>query len=187
MDEFIKQANIVSPLTGEAAKDLYKSLETYSLNKGEILNPVGKICRHLFFVESGLLKHCYYYKGRQFILRFFSENKFFVITDSFFKNLPADYSAITLEETKLTYLTYKKLEALCHKHHSFESFIRKFTSQIAELSVERLKDMLHTNATERYDKFLLDYADLRQRISLGDTASFMGISQVSLSRIRSKK
>jgi len=58
---------------------------------------------------------------------------------------------------------------------------------MAIMSIERLKIMLHANATERYKDFISEYGHLQQRISLGDTASFLGITQVSLSRLRSRK
>jgi hypothetical protein len=47
--------------------------------------------------------------------------------------------------------------------------------------------MLEDDATERYNGFIKDNNHLLQRISLGDIASYLGISQVSLSRIRAKK
>jgi len=47
--------------------------------------------------------------------------------------------------------------------------------------------MLNQDATERYNNFLSEYKHILQRISLGDTASYLGMSQVSLSRIRAKK
>lgn len=120
-------------------------------------------------------------------MRFFCDNRFVTISDCFLKNIPADYSTIALENTTLIYLEYDNLENLCAKHHSFERFIRIIISNMAIMSIERLKTMLHLNATQRYDEFISEYGHLQQRISLGDTASFLGVSQVSLSRIRSKK
>jgi CRP-like cAMP-binding protein len=187
MKDLIKQADTISPLSNETKLDLLNNLKRKFYEKGEIVNQKGKNSRRLYLVESGLLKHYYYHNGNQFILRFFCDKCFVTISDSFLRNIPADYSTIALEDTTLIYLEYDDLEKLCEKHHSFEHFIRIVISNIAIMSIERLKTMLHSNATERYNNFITEYGNLQQRISLGDTASFLGISQVSLSRLRSKR
>jgi CRP-like cAMP-binding protein len=186
MNDFIKHADIISPLSNETKEDLLKNLKKRFYKKGEMVNQKGRNSRRLYFIESGLLKHYYYHNGNQFILRFFCDKRFVTISDSFLRNIPADYSTIALEDTTLIYLEYDILEQLCAKHHSFEHFIRIVISNVAIMSIKRLKTMLHSNATERYNNFITEYGHLQQRISLGDTASFLGMSQVSLSRLRSK-
>ena len=187
MNDFITQLDLISPISDEAKDDLMIHLKKRFYKKGEIINQQGKICRHLFLIEKGLVKHYYYHNENQFILRFFCDKHFVTISDSFLKNTPADFSTIALEDTNLIYLEYDDLETLCKKHHSFEHFIRIIISNIAKMSIERLKTMLHSNGTERYNNFITEYSHLQPRISLGDTAHFLGISQVSLSRLRSKK
>lgn len=53
--------------------------------------------------------------------------------------------------------------------------------------MERISEMLEENAKERYANFVRDYPTLLQRISLGDLANYIGITQVSLSRIRAAR
>ncbi len=187
MKEFLKAVESISPISNEASEDLQRCIKTKTYEKGELIHNIGHVCRHLFFVESGLVKHFYYHKGSQFVFRFFEEKQFFIATDSFFNNLPADYSTVALEDTIIHYLQYDDFERLCNEHHSFESFARKFVSVVAYTAISNLKGLLYLDATARYEKFLKEYGHLQQRISLGDTAGFLGISQVSLSRIRSKK
>ncbi|MGQ1948696.1 Crp/Fnr family transcriptional regulator [Geofilum sp. OHC36d9] len=187
MNDFIEQADFISPLSTEAKADLMIYLKQSYFEKGKMINQKGKISRRFYFIESGLLKHYYYYNGNQFILRFFCEKRFATISDSFLKNIPAEYSTIALEDTTLIYLEYDDLEKICAKHHSFEHFIRIVISNMSIMAIDRLKSMLHLNATERYQNYLTEYGHLQQRISLGDTASFLGISQVSLSRLRARK
>ncbi len=187
MNEFLKRANEISPLSENALKELEQCIHTTNYSKGDIIHSEGKICRHLFFVESGLAKHFYFHDGNQYVFRFFAEKDFFIATDSFFNNLPAEYSTLALEETTIYHLEYDDFERLCKLHHSFESFARKFVSIVAYTAISNLKGLLYLNATDRYAKFIKEYGHLQQRISLGDTAGFLGISQVQLSRIRSKK
>ena len=187
MNGFLKQCNLVSRLSPEASDDLEALLKTKEFKKGEFINKEGQICKDFFFVDYGLVKHYYYLNGNQYITRFFCENDFFIIMDSFLNYSPAEYTTIALEDTQITYLKNNDLEYLCKKHHSIETFIRKYISFVAFITINRFKSMLNQDATERYNNFLSEYKHILQRISLGDTASYLGMSQVSLSRIRAKK
>ncbi len=186
MNEFLSCVNRLSELTNEASSELAKYIHTKRYVKGDIIHREGELCTHLFFVREGLAKHYYYHKGNQFIFRFFEENLFFLATDSFFRKLPADYSTMVLEDSTIDFITYENFNRLCLKHHCFECFSRKLISNVAHTAISNLKGLLYLDATERYEKFQKEYGHLQQRISLGDTAAFLGISQVSLSRIRSK-
>ncbi len=187
MNEFLKKINELSPLSKEANEELSKFIHTRKYAKGELIHTEGKVNKNLYFIVSGLAKHFYYHDGNLYVLRFFAEDNFFIATDSFFNDLPAEYSTQAIEDTTINYLENRDFEYLCQNYHSFESFARKFVSHVAYTAISNLKNLLYLDATERYAKFLKDYADIQQRISLGDTAGYLGISQVSLSRIRSKK
>ncbi len=187
LNNFVQHVDGLSELSIEAKGELLACVHTKEYKKGDLIHEEGKVCRNLFFILKGLTKHFYYYKGSQFVFRFFEENQLFIATDSFFNKLPADYSTLALEDTTILYLKYEDFERLCAKHHSFETFARKFVSIVAYTAISNLKGLLYLDATERYAKFLREYGHLQQRISLGDTAGYLGISQVSLSRIRSKK
>ena len=68
-----------------------------------------------------------------------------------------------------------------------ETFFRKLASLAATKMTRRISEMLEENATERYNLFVKENNQILQRISLGDLASYLGITQQSLSRIRAKK
>ncbi len=186
MDPFIAHLNAISPLTAEALKDLSSRFKYTSFKRGEIINQEGTICRRLFFINKGLVKHYYIHKDRKFIVRFFSENNVFTVLDSFILQTPAVFTTIAIETTEITMLSYEDIEELCKKHHCFETIIRKIFGMAATINLKRIKEMFDGDATELYESFIIEYHDLLQRISLGDIAGYLGISQVTLSRIRAK-
>ena len=187
MTEFVKQINKYTQLSKEAETDLLSKLKSKFYKKGDIINKEGQICKQMSFIEQGLIKHFYYHKDRLFILRFFSENNIFTVLDSFINQTPADFITITLEDTNLTYLDYTDVQELAQKHHSFETFLRKIYTNAALANLNRIKEMFNNDATELYISFAKNNQHLLQRISLGEIASYIGISQVTLSRIRAKK
>ena len=126
MIDFIKYLNKFSQLSKEAEEDLLHRLKSKSFKKGQVINKEGQICKNLFFIDKGLVKHYYHQKDRVFILRFFSETNFFIVLDSFTNQTPATFITIALEDTETTAIDYSDFEELCRRHHSFETFSRKF-------------------------------------------------------------
>ncbi len=187
MKDFIKNVNKVSQLSKEAEEDLISRIKTKSFKKGQVINKEGQICNNLFFIDKGLVKHYYHHKERVFILRFFSESNFFTVLDSFVNQTPSQFYTIALEDTETSAIDYSDFEELCSKHHSFETFSRKIFTMVAVVNLKRIKEMFDADATELYEEFINENNHLLQRISLGDVASYLGMSQVTLSRIRAKK
>ena len=187
MTEFIKYINQITPQTEEAKSDLVNSFKYRTFKKGQFINEEGQICKQLYFIDTGLVKHYYNYKNRIFILRFFPENNIFTVLDSFINQEPASFMTIALEETSTTYIDHNDLELLSSKYHSIETFIRKTYEMSSVVNLKRIKELFESNATELYKSFIIENKHLLQRISLGDIASYLGISQVSLSRIRRKR
>lgn len=187
MNDFITYCNQFSLLSQEATEDFKSRFKTKTFLKGGTISKEGEICNNLYFIDIGLVKLYYYHKGRFIILHFFSDNSVFTILDSFTNQSPAQFTTVALEDTSTTYVSNNDVEELCRKHHSFESLIRKLFSIALINELKRLKELFDNDATERYNIFINENNHLIQRISLGDVASYLGISQVSLSRIRSKK
>ena len=109
------------------------------------------------------------------------------VLDSFVTRTPSAYSILTLEQTTITYLNYSDLEELCNRYHTMETFYRKLLSMAAVNMMERIGGTLEEKAQVAYHTFVKEHGKLLQRISLADLASYLGITQVSLSRIRSLK
>lgn len=187
MSDIIKYVNKVSQLSKEAEEDLLPRLKKITFRKGQVINKEGQICKNLFFIDKGLVKHYYHHKDRVFILRFFAETNFFTVLDSFVNQTPSQFITIASEDTETCTIDYADFVELCRKHHSFETFSRKLFTMAAVVNLKRIKEMFDADATELYKEFITENHHLLQRISLGDTSSYLGISQVTLSRIRAKK
>lgn len=187
MEGFLNQINQYTQLSKEAESDFLSKLKSKSYKKGELITKEGQVCKQLFFINFGLVKQYYYHDDRLFVLRFFSENNIFTTLDSFLKQTEADFMTIALEDTNVTYIDYEDVQELAKNHHSFETFLRNLFSFAALTLLNRIKEMFNKDALGLYEAFTLNNSHLLQRITLGDIASYIGISQVTLSRIRAKK
>lgn len=187
MADFLQFINDFSPLDEATTTQLFQGLKTKTIKKGDHLLRNGTICSHLFFVNEGLAKMYSVKEDKEFIMRFFSENVLFTAFDSYLTQTPSDYTITALETTTLTLIDHKAMEALCEKHHCMETFFRKLVSRASIKMVKRINEMLEENATERYNHFVRENNLILQRITLGDLAKYLGITQQSLSRIRAQK
>ncbi|RZJ87591.1 MAG: Crp/Fnr family transcriptional regulator [Chryseobacterium sp.] len=184
---FLDFATSLSELESGVKSDLLSRLYTKEYDKGELILEAGNTCNRIYFMEIGLVKTFFYNGNREFIMRFFSEGNMFTVLDSFLTRKPSSYGIIALEPTTITYLNHSDLEELCTGYHSMETFYRKLLSVAAINMMERVGGTLEEKAQVAYHKFLKEQGKLLQRICLADLASYLGITQVSLSRIRSLK
>lgn len=155
------------------------------LPKNYNLLEAGKICRHLYFLESGLLRFFVIKSGLEV-------NKFFTIAPYFFTSqasfntkTPANEYIQTLERSVVWETTYKENNYLL-KLDSWNSFARKITQEVQFFTEEILQGLQTETAENRYKKILKNQPELLQRIPLKHLASFLGVAPQSLSRIRRK-
>ncbi|MEZ4808974.1 MAG: Crp/Fnr family transcriptional regulator [Allomuricauda sp.] len=187
MTGFVVEFNRLSPLNAAAAEDLEACLKRKTFAKGSLLLKQHDICNKLYFLDAGLVKTYFHSEHKEFIMRFFHENSFFTVLDSFTAQIPSHFNITALESTEVTFLTHIDLELLSRKHHCIETAYRKLISFASTMMMKRVREMLEENGTERYNHFVKENRPLLSRISLGDLACYLGISQVSLSRIRGKR
>jgi len=185
--DFLSFVSSLSLLESEAKAALETKLYPKKYRKGELILETGMVCKRIYFVDNGLVKTFFYTDTREFIMRFFPEGRMFTVLDSFVLQQPSSYSVLAIEDSAITCLNYNDLEMLCQRHHSIETFYRKLISLAAVNMMDRINGTLEEKAQTAYHKFLKEYGPLLQRISLADLASYLGITQVSLSRIRAMK
>jgi CRP-like cAMP-binding protein len=111
----------------------------------------------------------------------------FTVLDSSLTQTPSTYTILALEQTTVTYISEAELDGLCKNHHCIETFFRKLVSFALLKIMKIISEMLEENGTQQYNNFVNENSQLLQQISLGDLASYLSMTQVSLSRIRAKK
>ncbi|WP_294214463.1 Crp/Fnr family transcriptional regulator [uncultured Chryseobacterium sp.] len=184
---FVDFAESLCDLENEVKDMLAAKLYEKRYRKGELVLETGMACNRIYFIDSGLVKTFFYTDTREFIMRFFPEGNMFTVLDSFVLQQPSDFSVMALEDTVITCLNHDDLEIICTRYHSAETFYRKLLSLAAVNMMDRMGGMLEEKAYTAYHTFLKENGPLLQRISLADLASYLGITQVSLSRIRAMK
>ncbi len=182
LQEFIRS---VIDLPVEAMAEMHQSFTEVKLPKGTQILSQGRTCKKLYYIEKGLGRSYYYNeKGKDVTVWFFSDNNIMVSVESFFQQKPSLYHMELLEDSKLYYITYQDLQRLFDKYHSIERFGRLLAIQLLTDVVDKLNAIQFQTAKERYQFLIKKYPDIAYRAPLGHIASYLGITQETLSRIR---
>ena len=156
------------------------------VKKGEVILPAGKICKHLYFAESGLL-HFYINKDGTDVTKFFTEAPYFFTSQaSFNAQKPANESIQAIEPCIIWQITYVQANAL-YELKSWTDFARKIIQEVQFFTEEILEALQTETAEFRYEKMVRNNPALLGRIPLKYLASYLGIAPQSLSRIRKKR
>lgn len=160
-------------------------LNRHVLPKSTILLEEGKICRHLYFLESGLLRF-YIWKDGYDITKYFTEAPYcFTSQRSFTTQRVASESIETLEDSIIWEMPHQQAYDLLQLK-SWNNFIRELIQEVQYYTEQILEEMQNETAENRYRKMLTQQPHLVQRIPLKHLASYLGIAPQSISRIRKK-
>lgn len=166
---------------------ILKEMETETYPKGTILNHQGQYSRKVYFMENGLARSFYYENGKDITTNFYTEGKIFGNTDTIFAEVPTRYNVEVLEESTLVFCDYKQLEEFCWVSLPAANFSRYVLGNILSQTLARLTSLQHMTAREKYEQLLKENPGILLRAPLGMVATYLGISQETLSRIRSEK
>ena len=155
------------------------------IKKDEYYQEAGKIPREVIFLIEGILRICYYnHKGDEVTKYFIDENNFAVDINSYNQNIPS--SEYTQAITNCRYIVISKdaMKELSMTIVGWDEIVNKITAKSFADKVTKISTMMAEDATERYLNFFERFPTMANRIPLSYLASYLGITQSSLSRIR---
>lgn len=153
--------------------------------KDEYFSEAGKIASQVGFVVDGILRVCYYNnEGEEITKYFIEENNLVVDLESFDNQIISSSYVQAITDCKMIIFSRKDWLELLQTIVGFDVIVNKIISRALLLKVERRSPLVTEDATKRYLKFLEIYPNVVNRIPLSYVASYLGVTQSSLSRIR---
>lgn len=187
MKDFSQTIQAIHKVEDHALQEMEAMLQPKSFKKGSFILKADEVSKNFYFLSSGLVKLYFDNGDKDFIMTFFKEKSFFTELSSFNTGQPSKYILTAIEPAEVLYISQSDISSLCQRHHSVETLFRKLNEIASVRMMMRISEFLEYDAKKRYHTFLQHNADLLQRISLGDLSNYLGITQVSLSRIRAGK
>ena len=173
-------------LTSEGKHDLSLCLKRLEFPKWHVLLEHDTVCNYVYFIDSGLTRTFYLKDGKDVTDWISDENSFACSIISFITRKPDRRTIELLEPSVLYALHYNDLESLCVKHHDIEKLFRHLVSFGLVQLQQKFDDLHFATALQRYQNLMTNHPTFIQRVPLGMVASYLGITQETLSRIRSQ-
>ena len=188
MEELIKKIKSRITLRPEAEEFLYSISKEKALPKGKVLIRQGQAVKRTFFVTAGCLRsYCIDKNGKEHTLQFAIKDWWISDYIAIHTDELATLTVECLSASNIIEFNAKELDEIHTRFPEFESYQRHNLERHVVSLHKRILNQLQLTASERYDLFLKQYPDIEEYTRNYHIASYLGITQESLSRIRVEK
>ncbi len=184
MEQLLEYFKRFNPLSEEAKKAIEAISTVVNIEKNKDLQPIGRTCRTVYFINKGVARIYYYKDGIDITDSFAFENNLVVRVESLFTGKPSRKAIQILEDAQIIAIDANKLFKLYDTYPEIERLFRKIFEASHVETVNRIEGIQFHTAEQRYKALLEEAPKVIQRVPLKYIASYLGITQVSLSRIR---
>jgi CRP-like cAMP-binding protein len=147
----------------------------------------GEISNYMYFIKKGCLRLWFNNEGDDITFQFFFEDQGVSSFESFFERKPSLFTLESIEPATVVTLTRTGFDLLVSYYPELKDEFYKILIQrmgnYAKLFLSRIKN----NPQERYQELLHEHPEILQRVAQHYIASYLGITPISLSRIKNRK
>lgn len=184
MENIIRKIRTYYPVSNEALEALVSLFERVVFPSRTIIIHAGKLDRKVYFIEKGITRSYVLHNGKQLTTWFSKEGDAACGSWDLYRHKAGFEYVETLEETTVYSISVEQLDELYRSYIDLANWMRVLQQE----NFLRLQDMhirrLSWSAQERYEYLTRECPEIIRRANLGYIASFLGITQQSLSRIR---
>ncbi len=157
------------------------------VGKHEQLHAAGSASRQLYLVRSGILRAYYLLDGRDITAHFAVAEECVTAPDSFLLGEGSKYYIEALQDTMAYVVQRNEMESYLLQHPECEKLARRFTESIYIDLLRRSESLIFLSAKQRYDNMLRERPDILELAPLGHIASYLNMTQETLSRVRADR
>lgn len=187
MNPVISILNAINTLSEETAAALQQIVKKKNFKKGDLPVRIGQVPLNFYFIEKGLARVFYERKNVEVTDYFAIDNQFIGALPALFSGQPSHKGVEVLEDSAVLYFSYAEFDRLCSQYHDLERAARKMTIFGMLEGERRIERMRFLSANERYAELERLYPGITNLAPLKHIASYLGTTQVSISRIRAGK
>ena len=188
MQNLINKIKKSISLSSQAEQYIYSISKEKILSKGEILIREGQTVNKTFFVSKGSLRSfCVDKEGKEHTLQFAIKDWWISDFMAIYNKEPASLTVECISDSDVIEFNAQKLNEIYLQFPEFEPFQRKNLERHVVSLHKRILNQLQLTALERYNLFLEQYPNIEQHVPNYHIASYLGITQQSLSRVRAEK
>ena len=175
----------VLPISQAKAEEIIAPFSPISFSKNSFFLEEGKISHQYLFLEQGFMRaFTHDLDGNEVTTGFFTDNQLVFEVASFFLRTPSNENIQALADCKCWYITFDQLQFLFHSIPEFREFGRTVLVKGFISFKQRTLSMINQTAEQRYETLIKNSPEIFQQAPLKYIASYLGITDTSLSRIR---
>jgi CRP-like cAMP-binding protein len=174
-------------LSKEAEQAIAEISSIVTIKKNKDLQPIGHTCKTIYFIKKGIARIYYFKDGIDITESFFFENSIIARIESLFTGKPSRKAIQILDDAEIIAINANKLFKLYDVFPEIERLFRKIFEAGYVETINRIEGMQFHTAEERYNALLGQAPNVLIQVPLKYVASYLGITQVSLSRIRAHR
>lgn len=165
-----------------------KNLSSTTFEKGEVIIHEGDKTNHVFYIRKGLVQsYLINDKGEEITFQLFAEKQIFGNVHTILFNEPSKFTFEALEKTKVYFTDLKTFQDLSNANADYLKMDNGiFGRQILKQAFQRIDSFVFLSPEKRYQQYLKDYPNIINRVPDKYIANVLGITPVSLSRIRNR-
>lgn len=183
--KFIKSVYASPSISNDGYKVISGAHKRIDFKKGEVILRNGEVAKDYILIRSGILrKYVIDVNGNEVTTKFYSTGDFSMVVSSFFHQLPSSECIVAISDGEGWKISYTDFMGLLKSVKGLGEWGRKRMSNQLFIAEQRLVDIFVKTATERYLELLSDDPELLEKIPLKYLASYLGVTDSSLSRIR---
>lgn len=178
--------NYLNPLCKGLQKYILHNSYPCRLQKGKYMLKAGEICTHIYFVKSGLLRGFIKDEAKEITTWITAEYDMVAGINSFFTQTKANEYIQAIEDCELIAFSFTDLEKMYSLFPSFNIIARKLYQKNYIDAENRALIARLKNVEKKYRHFINTHPHLVNRVPVKLIASYLGIAQETLSRLRKK-
>ncbi|HEX5655385.1 MAG TPA: Crp/Fnr family transcriptional regulator [Chitinophagaceae bacterium] len=179
--------SLVPDLPDQVWLTLEERLSIRLVKKGNFLVREGETCRHVSFINFGLVRIYYISEGREICTGFVRANEYVSEYNSFLTQSPSALYIEAMEDTEVVDLSYQDMQMGYEAFPFFERFGRKMAEKLFIILSSQNNRLLTLTPEQRYEFVMEQQSWILQKIPQYMIASYIGITPEHLSRIRKKR
>ncbi len=177
----------VYPISSEIEDYFADNCDFLKVKRGTFLLKPGEICNHYYFIVKGMLRAYNVHGNKEITTWFNAENELVTSIRSMSRQMPSMEYIQALEDTEMVTLDWQALNHLYEKYVEMNIVGRIIIQEYYAAAEERAYIGRIPNAEMRYRHFIESRRDLVNRVPLKFIASYLGMTEETLSRLRGKK
>lgn len=187
MNSLLRLLESIHPLSAESEAYLTKTLKQRKIGKKDYLLKAGHTSNAVYFITEGLIRAFYLRGDKEVNSWFMKEGDMSLSIESFYDQKPSYENIQALEDCVVYYIDFRELEYMYNSFPEFNFIGRVLTIKYHKLWAQQLYSIRMQSAQERYQWLRANHPELLLRVPAKYIASYLDITEVTLSKIKGKR